>query len=408
MGGKSPNCWPAVVEAEALKIGFEPITIRKARNLQVEFSEILILRVRVYGYSGPWHLVGIHDLNIQSFLGKFFFGFIPPTKFIPIAEKSWLIFGLGERVLRPPARTASMPGITVAVNVSPLQFRRPDFVDLVERMLAQANFAPTRLELEVTESSCSQRDTEAMLRIKALGVRLALDDFGTGYSSLLLSAPLPVRQAQDRPQLRLSSRKPASHRHHPRRRRPGRGLGMKVTAEGVETAEQHLFLRAAGVHSMQGYRFGRPIGARRDCGRASPSPASSAASKATPRPPSQAEWPRSDCRNATAPSGRHRRPTGGFLGARLFADGHATMDPGRTAESFRKPRASREIGAQSSGAWSVSRAIPGSVDWPFLAMLAVSRGEKALGVADLHIDPGERDLFLGSCEVFGVTHQIVG
>ncbi len=97
------------------------------------------------------------------------------------------------------------PDITVAVNVSPLQFRRLDFVDVVERILAQTDLDPNRLELELTESTLLgnvETAEIAMHRLKALGVKLALDDFGTGYSSLGLSAPLPVRQAQDRPLLR--------------------------------------------------------------------------------------------------------------------------------------------------------------------------------------------------------------
>ena len=129
--------------------------------------------------------------------------------------------------------------------------------------MAETEFDPARLELELTESVLlGNVDTAeaGMLRLKALGVRLALDDFGTGYSSAALSAPLAVRQAQDRPQLRAAIEKAADaaaivHAVVSL----GRGLGMKVTAEGVETADQQLFLRAAGVHFMQGYRFGKAV-----------------------------------------------------------------------------------------------------------------------------------------------------
>ncbi len=115
-------------------------------------------------------------------------GEIVPTEFIPIAENSGLIIPLGEFVLRQACLDGkAWPTLMVSVNVSPLQFRRPHFVDVVERILAETGFDATRLELEVTESTLlGNVDTAelAMFRLKALGVRLALDDFGTGYSSL--------------------------------------------------------------------------------------------------------------------------------------------------------------------------------------------------------------------------------
>jgi diguanylate cyclase (GGDEF)-like protein len=190
-------------------------------------------------------------------------GEIPPTEFIPIAENSGLIIELGEQVLRRACLDGkAWPGIAVSVNVSPLQFRRADFVDVVERILAETDFDPARLELEVTESTLlGNVDTAelAMFRLKALGVRLALDDFGTGYSSLLYLRRFPFDKLKiDSSFVRSIERAADAAAIVHAVVSLGRGLGMKVTAEGVETAEQHLFLRAAGVHSMQGYRFGRP------------------------------------------------------------------------------------------------------------------------------------------------------
>jgi diguanylate cyclase len=190
-------------------------------------------------------------------------GEIPPSEFIPIAENSGLIVQLGEWVLRRACLDGkAWPEISVAVNVSPLQFRRTEFVDVVERILAETGFDPTRLELEVTESTLlGNVDTAelAMFRLKALGVQLALDDFGTGYSSLLYLRRFPFDKLKIDRSFVLSIERAADaaaivHAVVSL----GRGLGMKVTAEGVETAEQHLFLRAAGVHTMQGFRFGRP------------------------------------------------------------------------------------------------------------------------------------------------------
>jgi diguanylate cyclase (GGDEF)-like protein len=194
-------------------------------------------------------------------------GDIPPSEFIPIAEYSGLIIPLGEWVLRRACLDAkAWPGVFMAVNVSPLQFRRPNFVGIVERILAETGFDPTRLELEVTESTLFgnfETAGQAMAKLKALGVRLALDDFGTGYSSLLYLRRFPFDKLKiDRSFVHSIERADAAaaaivHAVVGL----GRGLGMKVTAEGVETADQQLFLRAAGIHSMQGYRFGRPAAA---------------------------------------------------------------------------------------------------------------------------------------------------
>jgi diguanylate cyclase (GGDEF)-like protein len=190
-------------------------------------------------------------------------GEIPPSQFIPIAEHSGLIIDLGEWMLRRACLDGrAWPNLTVAVNVSPLQFRRSDFVEVVERILAETDFDANRLELELTESTLlGNLDTAelSMLRLKAIGVRFALDDFGTGYSSLLYLRRFPFDKLKiDSSFVRSIEKAPDAAAIVHAVVSLGRGLGMKVTAEGVETAEQQLFLRAAGVHSMQGYRFGKP------------------------------------------------------------------------------------------------------------------------------------------------------
>ena len=127
--------------------------------------------------------------------------------------------------------------------------------------MAETQFDPARLELELTESVLlGNIDTAeaSMLRLKALGIRLALDDFGTGYSSLAYLRRFPFDKLKIDRSFVMSIEKAADaaaivHAVVSL----GRGLGMKVTAEGVETADQHLFLRAAGVHFMQGYLFGK-------------------------------------------------------------------------------------------------------------------------------------------------------
>src|SRR5205085_2498176 len=177
-----------------------------------------------------------------------------------------LIVELGEFMLRRACIDGrNWPALTVAVNVSPLQFRRPNFVELIECILIETGFKPDRLELELTESTLLGNLEHAelsMLQLKGIGVCFALDDFGTGYSSLLYLRRFPFDKLKIDSSFVRSIEKAADaaaivHAVVSL----GRGLGMKVTAEGVETAEQHLFLRAAGVHSMQGYRFGRPVSA---------------------------------------------------------------------------------------------------------------------------------------------------
>jgi EAL domain-containing protein (putative c-di-GMP-specific phosphodiesterase class I) len=134
---------------------------------------------------------------------------------------------------------------------------------MVEQILAETGFDPRRLELELTETTLLgnvESAEAAMRRLKALGVQLALDDFGTGYSSLLYLRRFPFDRLKIDRSFVLSIEKAAGaativHAVVSL----GRGLGMKVTAEGVETAEQHLFLRAAGVHCMQGFHFSRPV-----------------------------------------------------------------------------------------------------------------------------------------------------
>jgi diguanylate cyclase (GGDEF)-like protein len=193
-------------------------------------------------------------------------GYISPLHFISIAEQSDLIIELGEWVLRRACRDAcAWPDVSLAVNVSPLQFRRLDFPDTVQRILRQTGFDPRRLELELTESVllCDVNQAQAaMQRLKGIGVKLALDDFGTGYSSLLYLRTFPFDRLKiDRSFVSSIETEDEAAAIVHAIVSLGRGLGMKVTAEGVETAEQQLFLRAAGVHSLQGYRFCSPVSA---------------------------------------------------------------------------------------------------------------------------------------------------
>lgn len=190
-------------------------------------------------------------------------GDISPGVFIPIAEEAALVTELGEYVMRQ-ACLASLDWSTIitSVNVSPQQFEQPDFVEKVKNVLRETGFPATRLELELTENLAITELDRARTKMEALqelGVRVALDDFGSGHSSLnyLLSLPFDKLKIDRAFISRLESGAASAAIIHAIVG-IGRALGMHVTAEGVETAEQQLFLRVAGVHSFQGFRFSRP------------------------------------------------------------------------------------------------------------------------------------------------------
>jgi diguanylate cyclase (GGDEF)-like protein len=226
----------------------------------IENNQLKLLYQPIVNKSGE-KVVGVEALCRWTHPTR---GEIPPSEFIAVAEHSGLIIELGGWVLRRACLDGkAWPDLTVSVNVSPLQFRRADFFDVVQSTLSETAFDPVRLEIELTESVLlGNVDTAeaGMLRLKALGVRLALDDFGTGYSSLLYLRRLPFDKLKIDRSFVVAIEKAADaaaivHAVVSL----GRGLGMKVTAEGVETADQQLFLRAAGVHFMQGFRFGKAV-----------------------------------------------------------------------------------------------------------------------------------------------------
>ncbi|GBL47483.1 diguanylate cyclase/phosphodiesterase [Sulfuriferula multivorans] len=197
------------------------------------------------------------------------FGMVSPVRFIPIAEESALIASISEWVLRKACQDIrtwidqGLTGFQVAVNVSPRQFRDPRLADRIELVLAEYHINPGMLSLEITETVLMQdtASSEATLRqLKALGVDLALDDFGTGYSSLSYLKRFPFDRVKiDRSFVRdittdaddaAISKAIISMAH---------SLGIRVVAEGVETAAQCQFLRRHRCDEMQGYYFSRPL-----------------------------------------------------------------------------------------------------------------------------------------------------
>jgi diguanylate cyclase (GGDEF)-like protein/PAS domain S-box-containing protein len=193
-------------------------------------------------------------------------GWLPPSKFVPVAEDAGLIAQIGEWALRTAcADLARWPeNVRVAVNVSPLQFANPALPAIVTSALASAQVAPERLELEITESVFLNDDagTEAMFSaLKGLGVRLALDDFGTGYSSLgyLKKAPfdkIKIDQSFVRGATVEGSRNGAIIGSIVSL---ANALGMETTAEGVETLDELDLVRQLGCSHVQGYIYSRPL-----------------------------------------------------------------------------------------------------------------------------------------------------
>jgi len=199
-------------------------------------------------------------------------GQISPAEFIPLAENAGAMDALGAWVLESACRfgrvlqTRYEDPPRVAVNVSPIQFRRPDFADEVADVLMRAELPPHRLELEITEGVLLDggRDIEATLaRLRAMGVGVALDDFGTGFSSLGYLARYPV----DRLKIDRSfvCRLPGDARSLAIVSAiigMARALQIDVTAEGIETAEQAEALRGLGCMLGQGFGLSRPVAAR--------------------------------------------------------------------------------------------------------------------------------------------------
>lgn len=199
-----------------------------------------------------------------------YLGILPPMKFIPMAESSGLIVSIGQWVIEEACRQAfdwhrRGLGIGVAVNISPIQFKRGDLESVVREALAASGLPPENLELELTES-VMMHDTENTLqtvcRLKEIGVQLSIDDFGTGYSSLAYLK----RFAVDKLKIDQSFVRDICNDYEDAIIvktiiQMAKSLNLKTIAEGVENEEVLNVIEGYGCDAVQGYHFAKPMGA---------------------------------------------------------------------------------------------------------------------------------------------------
>ncbi|PKP80669.1 MAG: hypothetical protein CVT79_13690 [Alphaproteobacteria bacterium HGW-Alphaproteobacteria-18] len=191
-------------------------------------------------------------------------GMIPPSEFVPIAEENGLIVPIGEWIIRSAtAQAARLPeNIRIAINISPLQMNSTNLVSTIVHTLAANRVSPSRIELEITESVL-MADTgfalDRLHQLRDMGLRISLDDFGTGYSSLSYLRMFPFHKIKiDQSFVRDIETDSESRAITQATLSLAKLMGLRCTAEGVETLYQASFLREHGCDELQGYLVGRP------------------------------------------------------------------------------------------------------------------------------------------------------
>jgi diguanylate cyclase (GGDEF)-like protein len=191
-------------------------------------------------------------------------GMVSPAEFIPMAEEVGLIGLIGEWVLFSACAEAAHwpPRVKLAVNLSPVQFRKANLGEVVSAALEKSGLPPDRLEVEVTETALIESAAECLpvlRRFKSLGISIALDDFGTGYSSLSHLTMFPFDRIKiDRSFVRGMTKRADCAAIISATLTLANSLNIATTAEGVETEDQCKILRRAGVTALQGYAIKRP------------------------------------------------------------------------------------------------------------------------------------------------------
>ncbi len=191
-------------------------------------------------------------------------GSVSPGRFIPLAEETGQIMAIGEWILREACReAASWAGdFQISVNVSPVQLRSPLLMAHITNALAASGLAPTRLEVELTETAMVEDGptiAHMLSSLRAMGLRVAMDDFGTGFSSLAHLRDFPLDRIKiDRSFVSRAETDPNSLAVLTAIVQLGRALQIPTLAEGIETPTQLTLLREVGCDAVQGYLLGRP------------------------------------------------------------------------------------------------------------------------------------------------------
>ena len=245
--------------------GVERLTLGNGLRLALDKKELfLVYQPQVDIVSGK--IIGLEALLRWQHPTL---GLVPPDKFIRIAENCGLIVPIGEWVVRTACRQArkwqdeGLPAVSIAINVSAVQFRQEDFCELIRRVLHETGLAPQYLELELTEGlllANADVTFSVLQELKAMGLTLAIDDFGTGYSNFNYLRQFRVSKLKiDRSFIRDVAVNPDDAAITAAIISMARSLHLKVTAEGVENEAQMSFLRAHQCDEIQGYYFSKPL-----------------------------------------------------------------------------------------------------------------------------------------------------
>ena len=241
--------------------------IQARRSLEIDLRRALALREFALVYQPQYNLASQQITGFEALLRWHhpIRGAVSPAEFIPLAEEIGLIVPIGEWVLRTACRQAALwpEPLSIAVNVSPMQFRNTDLAGTIISAVAESGLHPSRLELEITESTLltnHQSALDLLHKMRAIGVRVAMDDFGTGYSSLSYLHSFPFDKIKiDQFFIRRQPDDIASHAIVRAIAALGRSLEISTTAEGVETEEQLTRVAADGCTDVQGYLISKPL-----------------------------------------------------------------------------------------------------------------------------------------------------